>query len=84
MAEGFDWHEARRDGLGYEFVAEVRAVFHKIEENPLHHAVVYRNVRRALVRRFPYKVFYYVERDKAEVIGVVHAKRHPRFWQQRV
>jgi plasmid stabilization system protein ParE len=84
MAEGFDWYEDRRDGLGQEFLAEVKAVFKMIEDNPLRHAVMYRNVRRALVRKFPYKVFYYLEADRAEVIGVVHAKRHPRFWQQRV
>ena len=83
MAAGFDWYEERRVGLGHEFLAEIKAVFTKIQEDPQRHAVMYRNVRRALARRFPYKVFYSVEVDKAEVIGVVHAKRHPRFWQAR-
>jgi toxin ParE1/3/4 len=57
MAEGFDWYEERRTGLGHEFLAEVKAVVKQIEGNPLRHAVVFLNVRRALVRRFPYKVF---------------------------
>lgn len=57
MAAGFDWYEDRRDGLGHEFLKEVKAVFKKIEDNPLRHPVMYRDVRRALVRRFPYKVF---------------------------
>ncbi len=84
MAEGFDWYENRRAKLGHEFMAEVEAIFRKIEDNPLRYAVIYRDVRRALVRRFPYKVFYYITSDQAEVIGVVHARRHPRFWQQRI
>ena len=71
MAEGFDWYEDRRHGLGHEFLGEVRSVLKNIAENPLRHAVIYRNVRRALVRRFPYKVFYYVEADQVEIIGVV-------------
>jgi hypothetical protein len=65
-------------------LTEVKAVVKQIEGNPLRRAVVYLNVRRALVRRFPYNVFYYIAADRAEVIGVVHVKRHPRFWQQRV
>jgi len=84
MAEGFDWYEDRRHGLGHEFLGEVKSVLKKIAENPLRHAVIYQNVRRALVRRFPYKVFYYVEAEQVEVIGVVHVRRHPRFWQRRI
>lgn len=84
MAEAFDWYDERRAGLGGEFLAEVNAVFEKVIEHPLRFAVLYRDVRRALVRRFPYKVFFYIEAHKAVVIGVIHAKRHPRAWQSRV
>ena len=84
LAEEFDWYEDRKDGLGHEFLVEVRAVFTQIAENPLRHSEIYRTARRGLVRRFPYKVFYLLEADKVEVIGVIHARRDPQFWQQRV
>jgi len=69
--------------LGYEFLAEVRSVFQQVEQNPLRHAEIYHQARRVLIRRFPYKVFYVHEGEKVEVIGVIHAKRDPRFWQSR-
>lgn len=84
LAEGFDWYEERRSGLGEEFLNEVQTRLRKIEENPLRHAVVYRNARQALIRRFPYKVLYLFEGDRVEVLGVVHVKRQPQFWQKRV
>jgi toxin ParE1/3/4 len=83
MTEAFDWYEERKAGLGHEYLAEVRLVFRQVEENPLRHAEIYRKARRALTRRFPYKVFYIFEGHKIEVIGVVHAKRDPQFWQKR-
>lgn len=83
MAEQFGWYEARKKGLGYEFLAEVRTVLRQIEENPLRHAEAYRKTRRALVRRFPFKVFYLHDGQRVEVIGVIHARREPRYWQQR-
>ena len=46
--------------------------------------MLHKNVRRILTRRFPYKVFFFIEADQVEVIAVVHAKRHPRVWQKRV
>lgn len=84
LTEGFNWYEERRDGLGFEFLREVKMIQDQLRQNPLRHAVIYRNVRRALVRRFPYKVFYLFEHNKVEVIGVIHASRHRRSWQQRV
>lgn len=83
MAEAFEWYEDRKTGLGYEFLKETRAVLKQVEENPLRHAQIYRHARRALIRRFPYKVFYTFESQKIEVIGVLHAKRDPQIWQGR-
>lgn len=84
LAEGFNWYEERREGLGFEFLDRVDLVLRKIEENPLRYAGTYQNVRLALVGKFPYKVLYLVENNQAEVIGVVHVKRSPQFWQKRV
>ena len=61
LTEQFDWYEERKQGLGYDFLTQIRSVFRDIEENPLRHAPIYRKTRRALVRRFPFKVFYLFE-----------------------
>jgi len=84
MAEQFDWYEQRKTGLGYEFLDEVRSVLQKIQENPLRYAEVYRKTRRALVRRFPFKVFYLFEAEMVWIIGVIHARRDVKRWQHRV
>jgi len=84
LAEQFDWYEARKEGLGHDFLSEVRSIFRRIEENPLRFAPIYRNARRALVRRFPFIVLYLFEAEKVEVLGVIHARRDPERWQQRV
>ena len=84
LTEGFDWYEQRRSGLGDAFLEEINTRLRRIAENPLRHAIVYRNARQALIRRFPYKILYLFEGDRIEVLGVVHARRQPRFWQQRI
>jgi hypothetical protein len=63
MGEAFNWYEERRAGLGNEFLSEVDAVMEKVIENPLRFAMLYRHVRRALVRRLPHKVFFDAESD---------------------
>jgi toxin ParE1/3/4 len=58
VAEAYAWYEDRRAGLGEEFLSCVDACIEAMGRTPEMHAVVYENYRRALVRRFPYAVFY--------------------------
>jgi plasmid stabilization system protein ParE len=69
--------------LGAAFTAAVRDVLNRIAGLPLAHQVVYKNFRRAVVRRFPYSVFYRVDPDRVTVIAVFHNRRDPAAWQGR-
>jgi plasmid stabilization system protein ParE len=82
--EAFDWYDVRQAGLGLAFAAEVDRVFDRIAANPLIHRVVFADIRKAVVRRFPYCVFYRPYPDRVEVIAVFHTSRDPRIWQKRV
>jgi plasmid stabilization system protein ParE len=80
----FDWYESERAGLGVEFVAEVQKVFDRIAADPLIHQSVVSDIRKGVVRRFPYCVFYRPHADRIEVIAVFHSSRNPSVWQGRV
>jgi plasmid stabilization system protein ParE len=82
--DGADWYEDRRAGLGTEFLAEVRAVIRRISANPRMHTIVYKDVRKAVVRRFPYVVLYRVEPTEILVVAVFHTSRDPQDWMVRV
>lgn len=76
------WYEARRPGLGDEFVEEVITVWRSLADNPLlgarRHPV--RNLRWRYPQRFPYRILYEVnEVDHIVVVlAVLHAARHPK------
>ena len=61
LDEAFNWYEGRAQGLGTEFTRAVRAAFALIARNPEQFPRVRGDVRRALVRRFPYAVYYVAE-----------------------
>jgi len=81
--EAYRWYEQQRTGLGDAFLAALEDVFHRLEQMPQAHQVIWREVRRALPRRFPYGVFYRVHPDRVEVIAVQHTRRDPSAWQGR-
>jgi plasmid stabilization system protein ParE len=79
-----DWYEQQRPGLGVDFVARVRDVLDRVAANPRLHAVVYQDVRKAVVSRFPYVVLYREEPGEVLVVAVFHTSRDPADWQARV
>jgi plasmid stabilization system protein ParE len=82
LAGGYRWYEEQRAGLGEEFLTAVDASFDAIEEHPEMFSCVRGTVRRAIVSRFPYAVFYQVEPRRVVVLAVLHTARDPRLWPQ--
>ena len=79
----FRWYESERKGLGKVFREALRQSVQHIRQAPLASPVVYKDLRRALVDRFPYAVFYRVESGAILVVGVFHGHRDASTWQQR-
>lgn len=81
--EACDWYEAQRAGLGAAFVAEVQQALDRISANPLTYACVQADIHKAVVRRFPFTIFYRPHLDRVEAIAVFHGRRDPSIWRQR-
>ena len=83
LRQSFRWYEAQRSGLGKDFLMCVEAGLDAVRENPFQFPVLYKEVRRGLVRRFPFAVFYVVQERTVSVLAVLHCRRHPKTWQKR-
>jgi len=77
-----EWYNRERPGLGRRFLAEVKRVSLRIRDAPLQLPLVDEGVRRALLRTFPYALFFTVETDVVVVVAVVHLHRHPDHWRE--
>lgn len=64
-------------GRAEAFIACVDRVFERITDRPLMYPVSYDIVRRSLLQRFPYSVFFVVEDDHVAVLAVSHQRRDP-------
>ena len=76
-------YEREREGLGFRFEAQVNTLFARLLENPFQVPVIEQDVRRALVRDFPYGVFFTTEAELITVLAVLHLRRHPDTWKRR-
>ena len=83
VESAFAWYENERTGLGLGFLGELRAAYDRIAGGPLGYQALRSGIRRALLRRFPYAVYFVIEGDAVVVIAVLHASRDPADWQRR-
>ena len=80
IGEAQEWYELQSPGLGEEFIAAMELQLKRLEQAPLLYAEVIPDVRRALLPRFPYGLFYAVRGDLINVLAVLHDARNPRQW----
>lgn len=70
-----DWYDRQRAGLGDEFLDAIALALRVLARDPELPRLYYRNFRRAMLRRFPYKNFYQVIGDRIVIFRVLHAKQ---------
>ena len=76
----FDWYESQQPTLGDEFLISLRERLETIREFPESAPVLFRDVRRAVVARFPYLILYVVQSTRVAVLAVLHQSRDPKVW----
>lgn len=78
------WYEEQRSGLGNEFRTTADSLIRRIVERPRLYPEVYRDVRRAVMRRFPYLVYYILSPEAVVVLACLHSKQDPALLRSRV
>lgn len=75
LRRAWQWYERQRPGLGDEFFLSVADALTCLEESPKQYPVYYREFRRLMTERFPYKIFFRINDDAVIVFRVLHAAR---------
>lgn len=77
------WYREQSSQLGRRFRDELDATILRIRQNPVGYQVLLRELRRALLRRFPYAVFFKNHDEAVIVVAVLHMRRDPAIWKSR-
>ena len=77
LLEAVDWYNNRRNGLGIDLAECVDAAMETLNRHPFIGTPVSNSVRRILIRRFPYGIFYRIDEDLIEIVGFRHFRQRP-------
>ena len=83
MAEAARYYEQRSGGLGELFPLRIKAAAGELADRPKACPVVREQIRRKLVRQFPYAVLFREDEDEIVITAVAHRRRRPGYWIRR-
>jgi hypothetical protein len=75
--------ENEREGLGLRFLAAIEAEVTHIQEHPQASPIIIKDIRRKVLRRFPYNPIFSIRPDRIRILAVASQKRRPFYWRGR-
>ena len=83
VREARRWYEEQKPGLGGRFADAIDETLQRLSANPSVFPLVHGEIRRAVMRVFPFGIYFRVHRNDIVIIAVTHGRRHPQRWQSR-
>jgi len=89
MIQAAAWYDARRKGLGEEFIEELEQVMTWVIERPRSFSRIRGvprdlEIRRALLPRFPFAVVILCSEGSVRILAIAHQKRQSNYWLNRL
>ena len=84
LDEAAHYYDQERQGLGDEFLEEIEQSISRILGFPEAWGEMSPQIRRCLTRRFPYGIVYQILDQEILIVAVMHLKRRPMYWQDRI
>lgn len=78
------WYRERSPSAAAAYLAEIDLAVAAIAENPEMWPRYVHGTRRYIFHRFPFYLVYRVTADRVQIIAVVHGRRKPGYWKNRI
>ncbi|MBN2088811.1 type II toxin-antitoxin system RelE/ParE family toxin [candidate division KSB1 bacterium] len=78
------FYEDQKSQLGKRFIEALTDTISRIRRDPQLYPKVKDNIRKCRILHFPYGVIYREQKNFIEIIAVMHFKRKPGYWKDRI
>ena len=79
-----NWYDDKVEGLGLEFLLEIRYAESQIVKHPEMWATYEGETRRYLLKKFPFSIIYLITDNKIQIVAVAHYRKKPGYWKKRL
>jgi plasmid stabilization system protein ParE len=84
LIQAAEFYEQQVPSLGGQFLDVIEDAVASIIESPKRWRILEKDVRRFLLPRFPFAIYYRAPGGSIRILAVKHHSRHPDFWHDRL
>ena len=84
MLEAAQYYQSQSPGLGSNFLSEVERAVNSIATSPDTWRILEGDLRRRLIRTFPFGILFRVDPEEIVIIAVAHLRKEPGYWKERL
>lgn len=84
MLEAASYYESKAENLGRRYISEIERSKNIIINNPKLYPILKYDIRRCIVRCFPYGILYKIDPEEIVIIAIMHLHRKPDYWLNRI
>ncbi len=79
IEESKEYYNLQKDNFGLDFKSDVFKAIKNIALSPNLYPIISDNIRRCLLHRFPFSIFYTVKQNTIVILSIAHQHRKPKY-----
>lgn len=84
IEESKKYYNLQKSDFGLDFKGDVFNAINNIASYPNLYPIIDVDIRRCLLHRFPFSIFYTIKQDTVVILTVAHQHRKPNYWADRI
>ena len=84
LDNSFEYYFKDNPNVADVFYRIIDSSFLKIQQSPYLFPIVYENIRKYVVEKFPFVIYHQVDNKLIKVIAIFHTSRNPLIWNDRL
>ena len=84
MFDAAAYYETRVPELGTDFISTIEIAVFDLSDEPEKWPVIGKEIRRRILPRFPYSILYKIDPEEIIIVAIMHQKRRPNYWINRL
>lgn len=80
IEESKEYYNLQKDGFGLDFKNDVFKALNNIASQPNLYPIIDNKIRRCLMHRFPFSIFYTIQNQTILILSIAHQHRKPNNW----
>ncbi len=84
LDDAVKYYNLQVDGLGNRYKNEAQSTIKRMSIFPMAYIEVRSQVRRCIMHKFPYSIYYSIQENMVLILAIAHQHRKPDYWIKRV